>query len=295
MMQTPLSSNRRYLSVFFIVATILLLLATVHITREGVPEVIKSTTGWNNAAPPTSQGHTSASAPYASGNRHDNRPTFADLAKDSGTDKVTTHNYAVLYDKYLPTFRDHPVKMLEIGLGCGMAYGPGASYHTWIKYFDNLELNIMEYDEACGKAWAAKHPKANLYFGDQASPPFLQQTGNEVTADRLLDIIIDDGGHTMNQQETSLRELWKFVRPGGMYIAEDLHTSYLASYQGDPTRVDHATRTFMRFIYELIDDFMSAPAFGDGVNQKYPFSHEIQSIDCMEAMCVLIKKEVGAR
>lgn len=67
--------------------------------------------------------------------KHDKRPTFADLAKDSGTDKVTDHNYAVLYDKYLPAFRDSHVKMLEIGLGCGMVSlgsyisSPSASLH----------------------------------------------------------------------------------------------------------------------------------------------------------------------
>ncbi|KAF4826970.1 8-demethyl-8-alpha-L-rhamnosyl tetracenomycin-C 2'-O-methyltransferase [Colletotrichum tropicale] len=299
-MQTPISNvsaNRRYLSIFFAGATILLLLATVHVSREGVPESIKQTTGWNNAG---SNGHTYKPGHVTTyGGKHDNRPTFADLAKDSGTDKVTDHNYAVLYDKYLPAFRDSHVKMLEIGLGCGMAYGPGASFSTWIQYFPQLEINIIEYNEACGKAWAAEHPQAAVHFGDQANPSFLHAAGAAATADGLLDILIDDGGHSMRQQEVSLHELWQYVRPGGIYIIEDLHTSYLSSWQGDPSRTDATKRTFMRFLYEILDDIMSLPAYEAHVEPvgatKYPFTHEIASIDCMEAMCVLVKKEIGAR
>lgn len=179
-------------------------------------------------------------------------------------------------------------------------YAPGASYNTWIQYFENLELNIVEHDEACGKVWATKHPKAKVFFGDPSSAPFLRDTGAKVTADRLLDVVIDDGGHTMNRQEVSLTELWRYVRPGGVYIAEDLHTSYLSTHDGDPTRSNTTKRTFMRFVYELMDDYMSVPALPHELQlqttgQKHAFSHEISSIECMEAMCVFMKKEAGAR
>jgi hypothetical protein len=39
---------------------------------------------------------------------------------------VTDHSYHNLYEKYLPAYRDKKVKMLEIGLGCGMSYGPAS-------------------------------------------------------------------------------------------------------------------------------------------------------------------------
>ncbi|KAF6808466.1 hard-surface induced protein [Colletotrichum sojae] len=303
MIQTPISNistNRRYLSIFFIVATILLLLATVHISRDGVPEVIKSSPAWNNGGASDPPAQAPKPGHYYSG-KHDNRPSFAELAANSGTDKVTDHNYAVLYDKYLPAFRDTDVKMLEIGLGCGMRYGPGASYETWVKYFPQVEMNLIEFDGTCATDWGSKHPKANVFIGDQSNAPFLHEVGREVTADRLVDILVDDGGHTMAQQRTSLVELWQYVRPGGIYIVEDLHTSYLSGWGGDPTKTDHglARQTTMQFIYELLDDIMSQPAynyhFEDIPAAKYAFSSEISSIDCMEAMCVLTKKEIGAR
>lgn len=50
----------------------------------------------------------------------DKLPSFLDIAKKYGTDKVTDHQYWFIYDKYLPAIRNKKVKMLEIGLGCNM-------------------------------------------------------------------------------------------------------------------------------------------------------------------------------
>jgi hypothetical protein len=45
------------------------------------------------------------------------------------------------------------------------------------------------------------------------------------TIDGPLDLIIDDGGHTMRQQQTSFGFLFRHLKVGGIYIIEDLHTS----------------------------------------------------------------------
>jgi hypothetical protein len=38
-----------------------------------------------------------------------------------------------------------------------------------------------------------------------------------------LDIVIDDGGHTYEQQATTLEELLPHLRRGGVYMCEDVH------------------------------------------------------------------------
>ena len=58
------------------------------------------------------------------------RPTFYEIADSHGTDKVQSHHYEQMYEHRLAPFRDKKTKMLEIGLGCNMDYGPGASYYT---------------------------------------------------------------------------------------------------------------------------------------------------------------------
>lgn len=41
-----------------------------------------------------------------------------------------------------------------------------------------------------------------------------------------FDIIIDDGSHWPQHQIISFETLWKAVKPGGMYIVEDIETNW---------------------------------------------------------------------
>lgn len=51
-----------------------------------------------------------------------------------------------------------------------------------------------------------------------------------------FDVVIDDGGHLWGQQLVSLIHLWPAVAPGGLYVVEDLHTSYHETYRAGETR-----------------------------------------------------------
>jgi len=65
--------------------------------------------------------------------------------------------------------------------------------------------------------------------------------------------IIDDGGHTMKQQITSLTHLLLTVRSGGVYVIEDLHTSYFGG-EGESYLVKTTT---IESIKRLIDHIQS--------------------------------------
>lgn len=212
------------------------------------------------------------------------RPDFEQIARKYGTDKVTTHQYQFMYDKYLSSIRDDQLKVLEIGLGCNMDYGPGASYYTWLEYLPHVNLYFIEYDGQCAKKYQDKTPNAHVFVGDQADTLFLARFSTEATADGLFDIIIDDGGHTMDQQITSLEFLWKAVKPGGLYVIEDLQTSYWESFGGNPLGRSSSKETTITYLYQLIDDLMI------GKNAKQ-ISHDLLSIDCMAEICALRKKE----
>ncbi len=55
-----------------------------------------------------------------------------------------------------------------------------------------------------------------LHFGDQQDLEFLADLMEKTPGG--FDVIIDDGGHSMEQQQTSLMALWRHVRPGGVYM-----------------------------------------------------------------------------
>jgi hypothetical protein len=150
-----------------------------------------------------------------------------------------------------------------------------------------VDLFYIEYNAACAEKWKGKTEHATIYAGDQADEVFLEKFIAETTANGLFDIIVDDGGHSMEQQNISLKHLWRTIKPGGYYFIEDLHTSYLAGWHGDPTASDPTKPTMMKDIYGMIDDIMV-----DG--KKHPISAEIRSIECMRQICLLIKKMEGA-
>lgn len=163
-------------------------------------------------------------------------------------------------------------------------YGPGASYYTWLEFLPGVELYFIEYDAQCAEKWQYKTANAHVFTGNQEDKDFLFQFAIDATTDGLFDVIIDDGGHTMNQQITSLESLWRIVKPGGLYIIEDLQTSYWENYGGDPTAKDTNKQTTMRYLYGLLDNMMANW-------QTNPISPELQSLDCMAEICALRKQE----
>ena len=83
-----------------------------------------------------------------------NQSTLFDIGTKYKTDKVYKHHYERLYEKYLTPYRHTSVRLLEIGLGCGMPLGVGASASTWREYQGpNADIHIIEFDKTCGQNW----------------------------------------------------------------------------------------------------------------------------------------------
>ncbi len=85
-----------------------------------------------------------------------------------------------------------------------------------------------------------------VHYGNQENVTFL----NEFKLDmQQFDIIIDDGGHTMNQQRISFMTLLSLVRSGGLYVIEDLETSYNPTYSNEyfnnPSTMIELIKTFV--------------------------------------------------
>ena len=58
------------------------------------------------------------------------RESFTAIASRLGTDKVGPHSYQHFYETHLQPLRDRSIRLLEIGLGCDMNYGPGVSFQV---------------------------------------------------------------------------------------------------------------------------------------------------------------------
>lgn len=171
---------------------------------------------------------------------HDSEYHYLDqLAIEAGADKGSFyHNYTDIYSRYFADLKDKPIKFLEIGIY------KGASVKMWEKYFTAADLHFIDitFDNA-----EYSSPRSHYYLCNQESVPGLQKFIQDAGGN--FDVIINDGGHTMNQQITSFKTLFPHVKRGGMYIIEDLHTSYWSSWPGGNTRLNT-----MAFLKSLIDD-----------------------------------------
>lgn len=137
--------------------------------------------------------------------------TLHELGLKYGTDK-TSHGFCSLYDSYLKDYTDKFTKVLEIGIYCS-----GASIRMWRDYFPNAMIYGAD----------LSYYADNYFESDRIKTFCINQ---ELESDLLslpddLDLFIDDGGHTMLQQQITLKVMIDKVKSGGFFILEDLHTS----------------------------------------------------------------------
>jgi hypothetical protein len=128
-------------------------------------------------------------------------------------------NFDRFYPQYLEKYRGKHFRMLEIGLDTGNGT------LLWEEYFPCATLVGLEYNVDNTKNEGAS--TIQTIVGDQGNALFLQTTFLEKANGGNFDLIIDDGGHHYEQQRTSYEILFdKALNPGGLYIMEDVETSY---------------------------------------------------------------------
>lgn len=156
--------------------------------------------------------------------------TITFLSKKYNTDKkmndnikscngLMGHDYANIYDKHLKKIKIY--KMLEIGVSFG------ASIKMWDDYFSNkVDIYGIDINEKRFKKSDLENDKVKIFIGDQSSKLFLTNT---FQTDKF-DLIIDDGSHKIKDQLISLKLLFNKLKSGGIYVIEDLHTSFINGF-----------------------------------------------------------------
>lgn len=99
----------------------------------------------------------------------------------------------------------------------------------WDEYFTHRDARVsfLEVDGACVKNHDIRLRNGTIFVGSQDDESFLKKVAVDGHARDGYDVVVDDGGHTMKQQLLSLKILWPAVSSGGVYIIEDLATSYI--------------------------------------------------------------------
>jgi hypothetical protein len=131
------------------------------------------------------------------------------------------NHYFEIYDRHLKHLRGEKINMLEIGIS------HGGSLEMWNYYFGpNVTIYAVDINPECKKF---ENENTKIFIGSQEDEGFLKKLKSSIPA---IDLLIDDGGHTMKQQITTFDILFDQVKDDGIYICEDLHTSYQKFYGG---------------------------------------------------------------
>jgi cephalosporin hydroxylase len=138
------------------------------------------------------------------------------IALSLDTDKNSLkHNYTEWYDYYFNSIRNENLNILEIGIA------KGSSLLMWKKYFKNSNIFGIDIKD---KNYKTRLPGIKYFIGDASDKSFLLKVNSDI--DDGLDIIIDDASHIPRHQILGFESLFPKLNKGGIYVVEDLQTSY---------------------------------------------------------------------
>jgi methyltransferase family protein len=195
------------------------------------------------------------------------------LANRSGAVLDKWVHYFPIYTRHLQRFRGRPLRMLEVGVY------RGGGLDMWSRYLGpEAKLVGLDIDEAAVRAVRGRFP---VVLGDQQDPEVLLAVNEQYGP---FDIVIDDGGHTMQQQITTAETLFPLLTDGGVFIVEDTHTSYWAEFGG----ALHGPDSFIEWAKRRVDDLHSR--HDTDIDPNSVWATELDGLHLHDSVVVLEKK-----
>lgn len=162
------------------------------------------------------------------------------LFKSSPKFTLKWDNYFEIYENILKKFVNKKITFVEIGVG------NGGSLHMWKKFFGKrakiigIELNP--------EAKRLEKFGFDIVIGDQSNPIFWKKFYKKFGK---IDVLLDDGGHKNIQQITTFMESYEHIKPNGMIVIEDTHTSFMKK-KGFKNPSDYSFINFSKLIVESL-------------------------------------------
>jgi hypothetical protein len=162
--------------------------------------------GWQGASARTA-GRSVGKTPNALAEFFESRRTGRGITK--------WRHYFDAYDRHLSKFVGREVRILEVGIYSG------GSLEMWRHYFGpGCSVLGVDIEETCR---LYENEWTRVLIGDQGDRRFWRRLKAEIPP---VDIVVDDGGHAVEQQIVTLEEMLPHLRPGGVYLCEDTHGDF---------------------------------------------------------------------
>lgn len=143
----------------------------------------------------------------------------------------------------------------------------------WRQYFGP---DCIVYGIDCKKECKVyEDERTRIFIGDQADREFWAEFRRQVPQ---LDVLIDDGGHQTQQQIVTLEEILFHLRPGGVYICEDI------------TGVNNR---FSAYLHGLQNQLNADHFVSESKVLPTSMQQSIESVHCYPFIAVIEKRATG--
>lgn len=198
--------------------------------------------------------------PHAGG-YFSNYSELDELGIVTGTDKSSKyHNYLNKYEFYLNRWKDADFVLLELGVF------KGASLKMWGDYFKKATIYGVDIQLECKKY---EQENCKVIIGDLGNEEVLEKIGELKPT-----IIVDDASHLWSHQIKAIYHLLPKLQSGGVFIMEDLETSF-SSY------------SYMNYDDATVSGYDFCSALAEVVS-----SREFLRYDRLDARLIPVKKEI---
>ena len=180
------------------------------------------------------------------------------IFKFNHTDKHSSngHRYAPHYQLFFKEFRWKRIKLLAIGIGGYAEWIGGQSINSWRCYFPFAKIVACDIQDKS----MLSVPGVKIYQVDQSNDDDLKTV---VKNEKKFDIIIDDGSHLNAHQIYTFKNLFSSLANGGLYVIEDIQTSYWPEWGGQS--LGQPGTTCMTYFLELTHYLNSCEFLSDAI------------------------------
>jgi hypothetical protein len=185
------------------------------------------------------------------------------------------NHYFEIYDRHFRRFRGSDVHIVEFGVS------HGGSLQMWKHYFGpHAKIFGIDINPHCKQL---EDEQVTIFIGDQEDRSFLRELAKQIPR---IDILIDDGGHTMSQQINTFEELFQCIDSNGVYLGEDLHTSYWSEFGGGY----RAPGTFIEYSKNFIDYIHAWHSRQTDLLSVTEFTKSVHSLHYYNSILVIEKR-----
>lgn len=152
-----------------------------------------------------------------------------------GSDKGCWHNYTTVYSALFRGRKEQPLRLFELGLGTndpqiastmGVNGTPGASLRGWRELFPQA----LVYGADIDRKILFQEDRIKSFYCDQLDQALIRELWSHPDLQGGVDIVIEDGLHTLEANVSFLEGSLEHLRPGGIYVVEDIDRGKLGEW-----------------------------------------------------------------